>query len=233
MKLLPIAVVLSALAACSDVGPGLKNHPGDCAFGFAWADCLPGTAGYKPTQAQLEYQGVFKRQAAVANQNKQRMEMASAEAQDCIARRKADGLTHTASAECINDVYQRAFSDIHYVYMDLFDGVSATRLRTAEQIDKGEITEAEGAVRIADKVSAMVTEERRRNVESNNANAATTSANAAVSQAEAARQQNSIELMRQLTPPPRPIVVQPSMPTQTNCNTNNYASGSQTNCTTY
>jgi hypothetical protein len=34
------------LVACSDVGPGFKNHPVDCAVGFAWADCLPGTAGY-------------------------------------------------------------------------------------------------------------------------------------------------------------------------------------------
>lgn len=41
-----LLLVLTTLGACSDVGPGLKNHPIDCAVGFAWADCLPGTAGY-------------------------------------------------------------------------------------------------------------------------------------------------------------------------------------------
>lgn len=34
------------LFGCSDVGPGFKNHPVDCAVGIPWADCLPGTAGY-------------------------------------------------------------------------------------------------------------------------------------------------------------------------------------------
>jgi hypothetical protein len=38
--------VAASLAACSTVGPGFKNHPGDCAIGIPWADCLPGTAGY-------------------------------------------------------------------------------------------------------------------------------------------------------------------------------------------
>jgi hypothetical protein len=28
------------------VGFGLAHHPGDCAIGIPWADCLPGTAGY-------------------------------------------------------------------------------------------------------------------------------------------------------------------------------------------
>jgi len=35
-----------AQMGCSTVGPGLANHPGDCALGIPWADCLPGTAGY-------------------------------------------------------------------------------------------------------------------------------------------------------------------------------------------
>ena len=34
----PLAVVL-LLSGCA-------HHPLDCAVGFAWADCLPGTAGY-------------------------------------------------------------------------------------------------------------------------------------------------------------------------------------------
>jgi hypothetical protein len=52
---LAVAAVLP-LCACSDVGFGLAGHPGDCAMGIAWADCAPGTAGYKPTPAQLTYQ---------------------------------------------------------------------------------------------------------------------------------------------------------------------------------
>lgn len=52
-----IAPVLAfALYACSDVGFGLAGHPGDCAMGIPWADCAPGTPGYKPTPAQLAYQ---------------------------------------------------------------------------------------------------------------------------------------------------------------------------------
>jgi hypothetical protein len=37
---------VALLVGCSTVGPGLKNHPGDCAIGIPWADCLPGTPGY-------------------------------------------------------------------------------------------------------------------------------------------------------------------------------------------
>lgn len=36
-----------SLWACSSVGPGFANHPIDCALGIAWADCLPGTLGYR------------------------------------------------------------------------------------------------------------------------------------------------------------------------------------------
>ena len=46
---LAFATVGSAalIAGCSAVGPGLANHPIDCAMGIKWVDCLPGTAGYK------------------------------------------------------------------------------------------------------------------------------------------------------------------------------------------
>jgi hypothetical protein len=43
-RLTIIAVAL--LGGCSSVGPGFANHPGDCALGIPWADCLPGTRGY-------------------------------------------------------------------------------------------------------------------------------------------------------------------------------------------
>lgn len=35
-----------ASSGCSTAGPGLANHPLDCAIGIKWADCLPGTPGY-------------------------------------------------------------------------------------------------------------------------------------------------------------------------------------------
>jgi len=47
--LLTCATALAAgmsTEGCSSVGPGLANHPVDCAIGIKWADCLPGTAGY-------------------------------------------------------------------------------------------------------------------------------------------------------------------------------------------
>lgn len=43
------ATVLSSflfMSGCSTAGPGLANHPLDCAIGIKWADCLPGTPGY-------------------------------------------------------------------------------------------------------------------------------------------------------------------------------------------
>jgi hypothetical protein len=44
-----ILVVVAAASlqwGCSTTGPGLANHPLDCAMGKAWDDCQPGTAGY-------------------------------------------------------------------------------------------------------------------------------------------------------------------------------------------
>ena len=36
-----------ALTGCAENGEiGFKNHPLDCALGYAHSDCLPGTAGY-------------------------------------------------------------------------------------------------------------------------------------------------------------------------------------------
>ena len=48
IKLHVFGIIAAAafIGGCSSVGPGLVNHPGDCAIGVPWADCLPGTAGY-------------------------------------------------------------------------------------------------------------------------------------------------------------------------------------------
>jgi len=36
----------SLLIGCSNVGPGIANHPISCWLGIAWDDCLPDTAGW-------------------------------------------------------------------------------------------------------------------------------------------------------------------------------------------
>jgi len=46
MKRIFLFLACTVLAGCSSVGPGFAHHPVDCAMGFAWADCLPGTSGY-------------------------------------------------------------------------------------------------------------------------------------------------------------------------------------------
>jgi hypothetical protein len=56
--LVAAAIVAGALAGCSDVGFGLKNHPGDCGMGIAWDDCLPGTAGYNNGGGKIHRQEV-------------------------------------------------------------------------------------------------------------------------------------------------------------------------------
>lgn len=58
------AIVGGALAGCSDVGFGLKNHPSDCAMGIPWADCLPGTTGYNNGGGKLHRQEAADRKAA-------------------------------------------------------------------------------------------------------------------------------------------------------------------------
>ena len=65
-KLLFTVVVLSG---CSSVGPGLANHPLDCAMGIAWADCLPGTKGYENGGGQIH------REKAQNTQNKQAQQL--------------------------------------------------------------------------------------------------------------------------------------------------------------
>lgn len=46
VRVLAGIAVTTWLVGCSSVGPGLANHPADCAIGIPWADCLPGTRGY-------------------------------------------------------------------------------------------------------------------------------------------------------------------------------------------
>ncbi|HEY0523112.1 MAG TPA: hypothetical protein VGD08_06975 [Stellaceae bacterium] len=207
------AVLLVSLTACSSVGPGLQNHPLDCAIGIAWADCLPGTSGYRGTPAQLSYQGVYQRQADDAEQRNRRIEAANDEARRCVERRKAGELPdYVASATCINDAQERGFRETRFPHMDLVYAISATRLRAAEQIDKGEITEAEAAVRITDKISDVTAEERRRRAEDVRANAAmmkdyaqARSADAQAGAAKARQDAARLEYLRLLQAGPAPF----------------------------
>ena len=45
MPVRPAFRMVGALVGVTALG-GCAHHPVDCAVGFAWADCLPGTAGY-------------------------------------------------------------------------------------------------------------------------------------------------------------------------------------------
>jgi hypothetical protein len=51
-----VTVAMLWLSGCSSVGPGLANHPIDCAVGYAWADCRPDTPGYKNYMAGVPLQ---------------------------------------------------------------------------------------------------------------------------------------------------------------------------------
>jgi hypothetical protein len=64
-KISSVVLTVCSLWACSKVGPGLANHPLDCAVGIAWADCLPGTAGYNRGGGQQTRAEEAAKQAAV------------------------------------------------------------------------------------------------------------------------------------------------------------------------
>jgi hypothetical protein len=65
LTLLAIAV---AIGGCSTVGPGFANHPTDCAIGIAWADCLPGTAGYANGGGSVHRDAALKQRDAIKDQ---------------------------------------------------------------------------------------------------------------------------------------------------------------------
>ena len=61
-------LLVCSVCSCSSVGPGFANHPVDCAMGFKWADCLPGTAGYENGGGQLTRAEEAKQQLAGINE---------------------------------------------------------------------------------------------------------------------------------------------------------------------
>jgi hypothetical protein len=104
-----------ALLGCSDVGPGFKNHPVDCAIGVTWADCQPGTLGYVGSPAQLRGQ-----QEAVAQKMKQAREISEAAMNECKEKRLRKELkTYKESVECSNPRVYAAQQEAGVPWLDL------------------------------------------------------------------------------------------------------------------
>lgn len=117
LKVVCFTFMLSALSGCSSVGPGLANHPGDCALGIPWADCLPGTAGYANGGGGMHKENAQKQNDNIANQFKASTEqckatMAAASELDPI-RRKVELVKESPEAApafetAANDEFPRA-----------------------------------------------------------------------------------------------------------------------------
>ena len=80
-KLATITGLLVLLGGCSTVGPGLANHPGDCAIGIPWADCLPGTRGYANGGGGMHKEAAQKQNDAIGDQFKAALAQCTAELQ--------------------------------------------------------------------------------------------------------------------------------------------------------
>jgi hypothetical protein len=107
-------------------------------------------------------------QAATEHREKmtQAAEIRSAAFQECKDRRLRGELkTHVEEARCANDRILAAYRGANYPYMDLVGLMTAARLAGAEQIDRGQITEAEMELQLAELKTRVANEERRRNLE--------------------------------------------------------------------
>ena len=88
--LLGALAALSLLFGCSTVGPGFKNHPGDCAIGIPWADCLPGTPGYNNGGGRVHREEVQQQNATIEDQFKNAKAQCAAD----IQSRDLDPIRH-------------------------------------------------------------------------------------------------------------------------------------------
>lgn len=79
------------------------------------------------------------------------------------ARLRGELKGYVASTQCSNQRIRAASQEAGNPFMDLLDVELATRLADAEKIDKGQMTEAEAGLHIA-QVHAQMTEEARRRV---------------------------------------------------------------------
>lgn len=89
-------MVATMVGGCSTVGLGLANHPGDCAIGIQWADCLPGTRGYENGGGR-----VYREKAQLAKQQQQD-----------AAKQQRDEAKISAQRQCIVDMQTPALDAI-------------------------------------------------------------------------------------------------------------------------
>jgi hypothetical protein len=81
---------------------------------------------------------------------------------ECKAKRLSGELkTYVQSAICSNPGIVQAFSAVNYKHMDLIQGFVAKRLELAEELDRGQITEAQGERELSDLANRAWTEEWR------------------------------------------------------------------------
>ncbi|MBV9200202.1 MAG: hypothetical protein JOY83_10810 [Alphaproteobacteria bacterium] len=108
--------------------------------------------------------------AAARQQHADEMKQAKAEAKaamlECKNKRLTGELaTHVASVQCSNpriiDAYERA----GYPYMDLIRLMTAKRLEVAEKQDRGQLTEGQAELEVAEAASRITGEQRSRNLE--------------------------------------------------------------------
>jgi hypothetical protein len=95
-------------------------------------------------------------------QIEQQRDAIDAEAVACAQKHKSGEFkTHVQAVTCMNDAYQRGISVGLYPFPDIRLAWEAARLRAAEQLDRGEITETEAKAQLLD-ISAKATAEARR-----------------------------------------------------------------------
>jgi hypothetical protein len=82
---------------------------------------------------------------------------------ECKNKRLSGELkTYVASAECSNPRIVAAYQRAGYRYMDLMYLFTANRRESLEQIDNGQLTEAQAQLELAQLMTRIVDEERRR-----------------------------------------------------------------------
>jgi hypothetical protein len=98
-------------------------------------------------------------QKLTSEMTQQRLDRMIQDTNACTAKHSP---TRVETAICVNKAFQTAMFDINYPYPDIVASLSADRLRVAEQIDKNQISQAEGLARISDKLSEVIRLERAR-----------------------------------------------------------------------
>lgn len=122
--------------------------------------------------------------AAQRAQLQQQRTAIDAEAAACAQNlRSGEFKTHVEAVTCMNDAYHRGVSAGLYPFPDIRLAWEAARLRAAEQLDRGEITETEAKARLLEISATAAAEARRRSTENARVNAVIDADNAAATAA--------------------------------------------------